>query len=233
MKLKGPLISATFINRPNRFLTIVKVNQKELLSHLPDPGRLEELLKPGAKIYIRKAGLNAKRKTQYSTVLVNTDHELVSLDTTLPNRFVAELLKQRALPFFEKYECYDREVKLGSHRIDFRLIADNGATVYLEVKSATYVDNKIARFPDAVTKRGTQHMQLLQSLAINGKAAAVLFVCQRSDPVIFKPFWDRDPIFSEALVAAQNSGVEVRCITTKITKEDISYYKEIPVNLKS
>jgi len=233
MKLNGTLIGGTFIARPNRFLTIVKVGQTEILSHLPDPGRLEELLKPGVKVYIRKAEFNANRKTQYSTVLVESGQVLVSLDSTLPNHFVAELLKQNALPFFKKYEHFDREVKIGSHRIDFRLTANNGTALYLEIKSATYVTGKIVRFPDAVTKRGTQHMQLLQSLVQAGKVATVLFVCQRSDPVIFEPFWDRDPIFSAALVAAHNSGVEVRCITTKITKEDISYYQEIPVNLKS
>ena len=40
MNIKGPLVSGTFIERPNRFITLVKVNQKIVRSHLPDRGRL-------------------------------------------------------------------------------------------------------------------------------------------------------------------------------------------------
>ena len=55
MKIEGPLLNATFISRPNRFITRVKINNNIFESHLADPGRLEELLIPGAKLYVRKA----------------------------------------------------------------------------------------------------------------------------------------------------------------------------------
>ena len=54
MKIEGPLIKGSFIERPNRFLTIVKVDNKYLKSHLPDPGRLKEILIPGRKLFLRK-----------------------------------------------------------------------------------------------------------------------------------------------------------------------------------
>ena len=47
MKIEGPLINAIFIERPNRFITIIEIGGKKHKSHLPDPGRLKELLIPG------------------------------------------------------------------------------------------------------------------------------------------------------------------------------------------
>ena len=51
MKIEGPLINAVFIERPNRFITIIEIGGKKHKSHLPDPGRLKELLIPGAVSY--------------------------------------------------------------------------------------------------------------------------------------------------------------------------------------
>ena len=47
MKIEGPLINAVFIERPNRFITIIEISGEKHKSHLPDPGRLKELLIPG------------------------------------------------------------------------------------------------------------------------------------------------------------------------------------------
>ena len=53
VKLKGSLIPATLIERPNRFLTIVNIEGVKHKSHLPDPGRLNELLIVGCKLLVR------------------------------------------------------------------------------------------------------------------------------------------------------------------------------------
>ena len=41
MNIEGPLISGIFIERPNRFITLVEINGEIVRSHLPDPGRLK------------------------------------------------------------------------------------------------------------------------------------------------------------------------------------------------
>jgi sugar fermentation stimulation protein A len=230
MQLIGPLIRGRFIERPNRFLTLVKIGNKTVQSHLPDPGRLIELLIPGAEVYVRKTPLKSSRKTKYSTILVVHNEEIISLDSILPNRFIADLLEKKRLPFYKQFVDIEKEVVIGSHRIDFRITDKRGKNLYLEVKSVTYAKDGVARFPDAVTKRGTSHVKLLQELVKKGQQADILFVCQRSDPVVFTPFWERDPDFTEALQCAQMAGVNVRCITAKLTVEAMSYYGEIPVN---
>ena len=50
------LIKGSFIDRPNRFTVLFKQeNGNEDLAHLRDPGRLKELLRPNAKLLLRKA----------------------------------------------------------------------------------------------------------------------------------------------------------------------------------
>ena len=63
MKLTDSLISAKFVSRPNRFITIVNIAGKEHKSHLPDPGRLRELLIVGCKLWVRHEKNISNRKT--------------------------------------------------------------------------------------------------------------------------------------------------------------------------
>ena len=67
MKINVPLISANFVQRPNRFITIIDIDGVKHLSHLPDPGRLKELLLPGVELLVRKEnkGKNSKNRIYY------------------------------------------------------------------------------------------------------------------------------------------------------------------------
>ena len=153
MKITGPLIKGSFIDRPNRFVTIVKVGNKFIKSHLPDPGRLREILTPGRELYLRKAIESEHRVTNYSTILAKYNGELVSLVSALPNQFVKECINLRILSFLKDFELVKPEIVHGNHRFDFLLKDKFGGPFYLEVKSVTYVENGIAEFPDAVTDR--------------------------------------------------------------------------------
>jgi len=232
MKIDGPLVSAIFIERPNRFITIIEISGTKHKSHLPDPGRLKELLTPGVSLLVRPAPKVTKRKTAYTTVMVNLAGQWISLVSTLPNYFVKHSLKNKTLPIFNSYDLVRPEVTVKNHRFDFLLKDMNGKSFYLEVKSVTFVANGIAKFPDAVTLRGMKHANALADLVKKGDQAGILFVCQRPDAVSFEPMWKRDPNFSLALHNAFQSGVKVWCITLNISETEISFNKEIPVNLK-
>lgn len=229
MNIPGPLIKAKFIERPNRFLTRVELNGKIVDSHLPDPGRLKELLVPGAELYLRPVPAESDRKTRYTTVMVKHDGILISLVSVLPNRFVQESLERRQLPVLEGFRLEKAEVSLGKHRFDFLLKTAEDNPFYLEVKSVTLVEDGLAKFPDAVTERGTRHVKALENMVREGQLAGVLFVCQRSDAQKFSPMHERDPKFATALERAHQSGVQVWCITTKVTLENMTYFQEIPV----
>ena len=231
MKIKDPLIQAKFIERPNRFITIIEINGIQHRSHLADPGRLKELLIPGSDLMVRKAPIDSGRKTKYSTVMVKHKGQLISLVSSLPNQFVKEMLKQKKLPMFYNYSLVRPEISVGSHRFDFLLNDPQSNKFYLEVKSVTFVNNGVAQFPDAITVRGRKHAIALKKLVETGKKAGILFVCQRSDAISFRPMWERDPKLGKAVLSANQAGVKVWCITLNVSESAITFCKEIPVNL--
>ena len=233
MKLKDSLISAKFVSRPNRFITIVSIAGQEHESHLPDPGRLKELLIVGCKLWVRYIKDISNRKTKYTTVFVEHEGQLISLISTLPNAFVKEAIQKKILPAYEHYKIIQSEYAIKNHRIDFLLEDRVGDPFYLEVKSVSYVKNGVAKFPDSITKRGLSHLKLLKELVSSGFKTGVLFVCQRQDPVSFRPMWERDPYFSAALLDAYQKGVRINCITLNISKSEITFNKEIAIKLKN
>jgi len=231
MPLAWELLDAEFIDRPNRFLTRVKYNGEVVESHLPDPGRLKELLIPGVTLLIKKEG-NPNRKTKFSTQAVYLGKQLISLNSWLPNQFVEFLLKRKSIDFLVKWDYIRREVPFGKHRFDFLLQKDE-KLLYLEVKSVTLVENGIAKFPDAVTERGKRHVEHLAEMTKEGIDCMVLFVVQRSDAKIFQPQWERDPKFSEALLSAYNDGLNIKVIQADMQKTKMVYIGELPFNFES
>ncbi len=230
MKFSTPLIPAIFIERPNRFLTRVEIDGKIVESHLPDPGRLKELLYPGVELRVQSVPEDSQRKTRFTTTLVKTGDVWVSLISIMANTLAKEWLMLKQIPYYEGYD-YDRaEIPFGNHRFDFLLTKDK-KPYYLEVKSVTYSNQGIGQFPDAVTARGTRHVNTLAKMNKEGISTGILFVCQRHDIESFKPMWDRDPVFSQALFNAYNDGINVFCVSAKVNEKGINYYKEIPVYL--
>ena len=231
MIIEGPLINATFISRPNRFIVMVKINNNLFKSHLADPGRLKELLIPNASLLVKKIKNRLDRKTKFSTIMVLHNGFYISLVSTLPNKFVKQAIVKKKLPILKDYKIISAEYTIGNHRIDFLLKNLKNEDFFLEVKSVTLSEKGIAKFPDAITTRGLKHVKLLTDMVKNGKNAGILFVCQRSDVNLFKPMWERDPKFSQALLTGFNSGLKVWCISTELSKEHMTFKKIIPFQL--
>jgi sugar fermentation stimulation protein A len=230
MPLTTGLIEAEFVSRPNRFLSRVRIEGKVYESHVPDPGRLKELLFPGARVLVeQKTGEN--RKTKFATVMVYSGDELISINSQLPNRFVRYCLDNTLIPEFLGWKVKKQEFTLGKSRFDF-LLEKDGAEKLVEVKSATLVEEGIARFPDAVTSRGRRHVLHLAESITPVRSAAVLFIVQRSDAVRFEPHWGRDPEFARALQSSVDAGVELIIYTTRLTPDSMTLKGSIPYRLE-
>ena len=209
----GPLTKARFLRRPNRFLLQVRLEHtgSEVEAHMADPGRLRELLIPEKRLWLRPAS-NPERKTRWTAVLVESPDGsgLVSLDTTLPNRLIAEALRKKAISELRDWDLVRAEVKMGRSRFDFILSRGESEKLMLEVKSVTLVEDGVALFPDAVTERGARHVRELSEIAAKpGWEAAVLFVLQRPDAGEIRAARSIDPKFSEALTEAGKAGVRI------------------------
>lgn len=214
----APLVEARFLDRPNRFVVRAEVEGREVVAHLADPGRLRELLLPGARMGLRAEVPSATRKTAWTALLVEAPDASgwVSVDTTAPNRLVDIALRAGAVEEFHGWRYARREVTWGGSRLDFLMEREEPAgpasdprRLYIEAKSVTLVEDGVALFPDAVTARGARHLEELMDVVAAGHGACVLFVLQRPDADRIVAARHIDPTFAEALVRAQASGVRV------------------------
>ena len=232
--IKGPLLEARFVERPNRFLVMAEPVEGggRHEAHLPDPGRLLEILVPGRSIWLQSAA-SAARRTKWSAVLVQAPEGdgLISLDTTLPNRLIGRALSVDAISELRGWKLDRSEVTIGRSRFDFLLSREDGRQLVLEVKSVTLVEEGVALFPDAVTERGARHVRELGDLAgKEGWEAAVLFVLQRADARSISAAREIDPRFADALAQARKAGVRVLGRRCRVTLDGVSLGEAVPVS---
>lgn len=229
----GELQEAIFVHRPNRFLVhcILQDTKTLVEAHLPDPGRLKELLQQGRRIWLRPSN-NPNRKTHYSAVLVEEPQlgGLVSIDSSLPNHLMKRALKEEALEELIGWSYLRSEFKEGSSRFDFLLEDINRRKMLLEVKSVTLVREGQGLFPDAITARGAKHVKELTHLKKEGAfEAGIFFVIQRGDACTIKAEEEIDPDFSMALAGAKRAGVMVFGRRCTISLEKVTLGERVPV----
>lgn len=241
-------LPATFLERPNRYTVVARLHGDPALvrAHCPNPGRLGELLVPGATVHLSVAAPHstAMRKTGYDLRFVEhpAHGQLISLDTRLPNQLFAAGVRQGLFAPFLPYTHVAHEVPLVAagppvttaavhSRIDFRLTDPAGQDCWVEIKSVSLVIAGCARFPDAVTERGRRHVLELAELAAAGGRAAIVFIVQRPDAHELRPQWQTDPAFGEALLTANQAGVAIYAYTCALTLQAVWLEREIDVVL--
>jgi sugar fermentation stimulation protein A len=203
------IFTATFIERPNRFLVRCVADGPGIIdAHLPNPGRLRELLLPGAGLYIYTGASSdrvnrAHRKTIYTVLAVERKGRPIFLHTHITNKVARYLIERRLIPTLEKAEVAKKEVPRGRSRFDF-LLREGGKDVYMEVKSCTLFGNDVAMFPDAVTERGRRHLLELAEMARKGIRSMVLFVVHYPHVKWFMPDFHTDYDFSTTMLDIKN-----------------------------
>lgn len=220
------LIRGHFVRRDNRFRATVVVDAHETWAHVPNSGRLGELFTPGRPVWLAPA-TDPNRKTAYDLKLVEYAGGLVSVDARLPNPLFEEALATGLLPDLA-FPIVEREVTRHDSRLDFRLSGPTGVC-WVETKSVTLVEDGVALFPDAPTRRGHKHLLELIDAIDSGDRAAVVFVVQRPDARCFAPHHEADPDLADALHQAAEAGVEVRACTCRVTQEELAIVGELPV----
>jgi len=230
MKLGESMVDGVFLERPNRYLARVEINGEETFAHVPDPGRLPGLMIPGRRVrLIHQPG--PKRKTDYSLVLVRHGSIWVSVFPVFANALVGDALEEGKIDGLKGYGSYAREARMGKSRFDFRLDYPGNRTAFVEVKSVSFVEDTVGKFPDAPTERGARHLRELTDLKGQGYRAAVVFVSQRSDSRSVRPNDPVDPQFGECLRRAREAGVELYAFNCRVTPSSVSLKDPLPVNL--
>jgi sugar fermentation stimulation protein A len=230
VRIEGGWVEGRFLARDNRFRVTVEIDGVEAKAHLPNSGRLGELLVPGRRAMLLERYAPG-RQTRYDLALVQLEGQWISVDARLPNDLVEEALDSDSLPSLSGYTTRRREVGFGASRLDFLLQADGRRPCLLEVKSVTLVLDGLACFPEAVTARGRRHVNELAEALAAGYRAMVLFVVQRADAEGMRPHDESDPRFGQVLRQAARRGVEVEAYACQVKPGRIAIDRQLPVHL--
>lgn len=230
-----PLQRAHFVRRDNRFRAWVLHEEVEIPVHVANSGRLSELLRPGAAVWIRRQATPVGRKTSGDLALVEYAGVLVSIDARLPNKLTAEGLARQVMAPFAGYSVEAAEVSVGHSRLDFLASTSSrdapSRRCWIETKSVTLVEDGLALFPDAPTERGLRHLHELATLRRSREdRAAVVFVVQRPDAMGLAPHPTAHPAFAVGLREAQLAGVEVYAWRCSVDLTGIALSEPIAVH---
>ncbi len=215
------LVRGTFLSRPNRFVAIVRVDGEEKRAHVHDPGRLTELLRPGAPVLLLpKRGA----KTDFHIIAVYREgYGWVFQHSGYHSLVAQRLIESRALPEFRDAVAYGKEIPIDNHRIDFVLSYRTGDAL-MEVKGCTLFRNDLALFPDAPTKRGREHVDLL----VDYGDGILLFLVMTDRIRYFAPNVETDPQFHKSFLHALERGIHVIPATFAFDGKTLSYVGRVP-----
>ena len=112
----------------------------------------------------------------------------------------------------------------------FLLEAEGRAGCHVEVKNCHMRrSGRLAEFPDAVTRRGARHMDVLAAVAASGRRAVVVYCVQRADCAAFAPAADIDPGYAAALRRALESGVEALAYACRVSTREVAIERRLPI----
>lgn len=193
---QGAVIRGKFLSRPNRFVIFMEIGGELVKAHMPNPGRMRELLFPGVTLFAVPHEKKGSR-TRYRVIGVERDGEVIPLDTSRANDTAEWLINCGKIPGWEEYRVLRREVTMGDSRFDL-LIGNEDVRFPVEVKSCTLFGKHGAMFPDAVTARGRKHVLHLGEIGKEGGRAGLLILVQWERAQWFLPDYHTDPDFAEA-----------------------------------
>lgn len=214
-----------FIARPNRFVAVVDIAGCREVCHVKNTGRLQELLLPGADVFVQKVD-KTNRKTGYDLISVYKGERLINIDSQAPNKIAAEYLPQ-IIPGIKLLKA---EVRYGSSRFDYYLETDS-QRLLVEVKGVTLERAKTALFPDAPTERGLRHLQELGLALAEGYNAIVLFVIKMKGVKRFSPNYATHRAFAETLIRLKKQGARVLAVDCLVSRNELTADKPVEVVL--
>lgn len=210
------LLKAKFIKRYKRFFTDVLYCGEIITVHNPNTGSMKCVLEEGRDVLISLSD-NPKRMLAHTLEGFLVDGEWMLTNTILMNRVVKSAIQDGEVPELGDVASLKSEFVYGEGRIDFMADCALGKCL-IEVKNVTLFDESHTMFPDAVTDRGLKHIKLLMRSREEGFTPCMFYICQIDRP-FFRPAWEIDQAYADALYDAYADGLKVFTLHTVFDEE--------------
>ncbi len=221
------LLKGTLIKRYKRFLAdIVLETGEEITAHVPNSGAMTSCIEPNGVVYVSFHD-NPKRKLKYTLELSLVGGSLICINTNYANKVGIEAVQNGKIKELLGYTSIKPEQRYGQNsRIDI-LLENDKEKCFVEIKSVSLKLGETLAFPDAVTTRGSKHLNELVQMKKQGHRAVMLYIAQRMDSEVFRIADEIDKIYSQTLAYAMENGVEVLAYQSKIDLRHIELKKSI------
>ncbi len=225
MKFTHSLIKGKLQKRYKRFFADIEVNNKVITAHCPNTGSMKGLLDAGNQCWLTSHD-DPKRKLKYTLEMIKVNKCLVGVNTHRANKIVLHALQNSLITEFKKIKNIKPEFKYSDDtRFDF--LCDKNI---IEVKNVTLIrENDIAEFPDAVTSRGTKHLNMLIKSINKGFKPFVLFLTQIEGINNFRIAKDIDAIYYKNYLIAKKAGVKFLAYRCSLNSKEIKVEKKINI----
>jgi sugar fermentation stimulation protein A len=232
VKFKSALVSGVLLRRYKRFLADVDIPGAGTITvHCPNTGSMMGCCDAQSPVWLSRSA-SAQRKYPFTWEIVQAGAAMVGINTGITSGLVHEAIDHGVIGELAGYTEITREVPYGTRnsRVDLLLRRDDGGRCYVEIKNVTAaVDDGVAVFPDAVSSRGTKHLEELMTMVDQGHRAVLCFCVQRDDVNQVQPADTIDPLYGRTLRTAVHHGVEVIAYCARVTTGDITLYRDVPV----
>ncbi|NUQ81447.1 MAG: DNA/RNA nuclease SfsA [Bacteroidetes bacterium] len=228
-----PLVTGEIIRRYQRFFIDIRLTDGEVITaHCVNTGSMASVYEPGRLAAVVPAP-NPDRKLKWTLEAIHTGSVWVGVNTHRTNALAGTLIQSGPISETSGYTTFRPEVKAGSHhRMDWLATAANHPDLWIEVKNATLGDSDgRCSFPDAVTERGRQHLEVLMSLVQMGNKALMFYLVNRPDARVFSPADSVDPAYGSALRQAVRAGVQPVAARVAFSPAGYTFETTIPVDL--
>ncbi len=230
MKFTKALIKGKFVKRYKRFFTDIKVNKDIITAHCPNTGSMMGLLKKNNDAWVLK-NEDPKRKLKYTLQILKSNNQMIGINTHLANNLVREGLENKVFNEFKDLKSIKGEVFYNKEtRFDFLVEKKNSKKYFIEVKNVTLIrDNITSEFPDAITTRGSKHINQLIEATKKGYECYILFLVQIDNCEYFKIANDIDKEYYKNYNKAKKLGVKFIAYNCKVGPKEIKINKRIKI----
>ena len=221
------IAEGTFLERPNRFIAKVLINDREETVHVKNTGRCRELLPKGAKVYLADEE-GKERKTRYDLVAAVKEDRVINMDSQAPNAVVKEALQQGLI--WRDIKEIRPEFSYGESRFDFFVQKEGELKgTFIEVKGVTLEKDNIVSFPDAPSERAVKHIEELIKAHKEGYETYIIFVIQMENVKFLIPNETTHKEFAHALRKAKEAGVHIVAYDTIVTPDSMILNKPVDI----
>ena len=225
MKFTHSLIKGKLQKRYKRFFADIEVNNKVITAHCPNTGSMKGLLDIGNQCWLTPHN-DPKRKLKYTLEIIKVKKSLIGVNTHRANKIVLHALQNKLIPEFKKSKNIKPEFKYSDDtRFDF--LCDDSI---IEVKNVTLTrENDIAEFPDAITSRGSKHLNMLVKSIDKNYKPFVLFLTQIEGINNFRIAKDIDAVYYKNYLIAKKAGVKFLAYRCSLNSKEIKVEKKIKI----